>query len=184
MAFPNHIWKAWTLHLPLLVHSRQVEPISTPSNPIQSKLNLIFFNSTLRRLRVVSPRILAVIVHLMVPLNPRHGGVLLRAQPRVAARRARSRPAPRRGRRLTTANLEIPVPPHERLVIVIRLVLAVLGGPRRGVPYRAVHVHRPFWKRGVALPRVPPDRHVVDKESAVNVESTVGRHVREKNGSP
>lgn len=172
MAFPNHTWKARTLQLPSGTHLNTLRPNCT-------KQTLI--SSTLRRLRAVSPRILAVIVHLMVPLHPRHGRVLLRAQPRVPARRARGRPAPRARRRLATADLEIPVPPHERLVIVVRLVLPVLRGPRRRVPDRAVHVHRPLRKRRVALPRVPSDRHVVHEKSAVNVAATVSRHVRRLN---
>ena len=107
----------------------------------------------------------AVVVDKVVPLRPLHGRVLAAAEP-VAVPRGGHRLTKQRRERRAPADDEPGEPRHERLVPVVRLVLAVLGGPRRRVPDRPVQPHRPQRERRAGvLPRVPPYRYVVDEEA-------------------
>lgn len=110
--------------------------------------------------------VLAVVVHQVVSPRPLHRRLLLRAKP-AADRRRRHRPAPGRREGGAAPDLEPGVPRHERLVVVVHLVLAVLRRPRRSVPDRAVHPHRAVRERPPRRRRlgVPPYRHVVHQES-------------------
>ena len=107
----------------------------------------------------------AVVIHHGVPLRPPHGGLLLRAERRRRPRR-RHRLAVRGRVRGAPADLEAGEPRHERLVPVVGAVPSAVGGPVGGVPDGAVRPHLPVRERGLRLPLVPPDGHVVHQEPA------------------
>lgn len=114
---------------------------------------------------MVPPRVSAVVVDHVVRLNPSHRVVLLPGEAARAEGRGGDGVAPgwRVGR--AAARFEVGVPRDEGLVPVVGLVLAVLRGPRRGVPYGPIQPHRPHREGRRALPRVPPYGYVVHEES-------------------
>lgn len=114
---------------------------------------------------MVPLRILTIVVDLVIIVNIREGRGLLAAQP-VGAGRGAGEVAAGGGGGGARMDLEIVVVGNEGLVGVISLVFAILGGPRGGVPNRAVHPHRPRRKCVVAFPRVPSDRNIIHVESA------------------
>lgn len=113
---------------------------------------------------MVSLRILTVVIHLIMTTNIGKRRLLLAAQPVGAGRRAGEGAAGGGGG--AAANLEVVVVGDEGLVSVVSLVLAVVGGPRRGIPYRTVYPHRPQWKRVVAFTLVSSYWHIVHVKSA------------------
>lgn len=113
---------------------------------------------------MVPLRVLTIVVDLVIIVNIREGRGLLAAQP-VGARRGAGEVAAGVGGG-AGMDLEIVVVGYEGLVGVISLVFAILGGPRGGVPNRAVHPHRPRRKCVVGFPRVPSDRNIIHVESA------------------
>lgn len=112
---------------------------------------------------MVPLRVLTIVVDLVIIVNIREGRGLLAAQP-VGAGRGAGEVAAGGGGGGAGMDLEIVVVGNEGLVGVISLVFAILGGPRGGVPNRAIHPHRPRRKCVVAFPRVPSDRNIIHVE--------------------
>lgn len=114
---------------------------------------------------MIPARVGAVVVHHVVVLDPLHGCVLLRAEPRAHRRRLRL-PAARRGESRAPSDDEPGEPGDEGLVPVVHPVLAPVRGPGGGIPYGAIHPHRPHREYVCTLSWIPPYRYVVHKESA------------------
>lgn len=114
---------------------------------------------------MISLRIHAVIVHHVVALRPLHGCILLGAEPGAGLWR-RCLAAAWRSIRRAPSNDEPGEPCDERLVPVVDPVLASVRGPRWCIPDGSIHPHWPHRKCVFALPRIPPYRYVVHKESA------------------
>lgn len=115
---------------------------------------------------MVPLRVLTIVVHLVIVVDILQRRGLLAAQPVGAGRGGGDAAAGGGGGGAAGMDLEVVVVGNEGLVGVVSLVFAILGGPRGGVPNRAVHPHRPRWKCVVAFPRVPSHRNIIHVESA------------------
>jgi len=86
----------------------------------------------------------AIIVDQVAPLSPLHSSKLLMGQPTSARRFNPWKPlAPARVIGCTPGKFEVSVLTHKGLVVVVSLVLALIRGPRRGVPNGAIDPHWP-----------------------------------------
>lgn len=78
---------------------------------------------------MVPLRVMAIIIKFVIILDPRHGGVLLAAQPRGGSGRTGGGAAEGAAVGVAATNLEIVVLANKGLVIVVGSVLPTLGGP-------------------------------------------------------
>lgn len=108
----------------------------------------------------------AVVIHQMVGLNPLHGPDLFSGQPAGPVWRDRGLAAPKGCIGGATTGFEVGVTGHKWLVPIVGFILAIFGGPRRGIPYRTINPHWPKRKGRITLPCVPPYRNIIHKESA------------------